>query len=110
MFPSLLASFASACARSHTGANRMETRFTFTSGALPPTTSVLAFKGYEALSVAYSFEVNVHIPHEDTVELEDVVGDRATLTIDRQRDFAINGYIATFELLNETSTHGVFRA
>src|SRR5271154_6563056 len=88
----------------------MRDHFTIRASVLPRTTRVASFRGNEALSSLYSFEVNLLIPSDEELELAEVVGDRVTLTVHPESGFAFHGVIATFELLNEASGYSLFRA
>ncbi len=88
----------------------MSTHFSLTSKALPAETLVLAFKGYEALSTPYSFEVYLLVPTQSEVELEDVIGDQVTFHLNDDVGHVVNGVIAACERLAESSAHDLFRA
>ena len=92
------------------GVTGMKDHFTLQSSALPQGTRVAAFKGIEALSTPYSFEVDLLVPNEQELDLGDVVGDSVTLVLEPEAGHQICGVIATFELFAEAGSYGLFRA
>ena len=93
----------------------MKDVFTIRSSALPSSTRVAGFRGTEGLSKPYLFEIYLVMTNEVGlgVDLADVVGAKATLTLDREDGrppFLFSGILATLELLNEFSGRSVFRA
>ena len=93
----------------------MKDYLTVSSGALPKSARVLGFHGKEALSHLYRFEIYVAIEAEESValDLKAVVGQRATLTIDRDDGtdpYVFHGVFSAVELLREVEdARGVYR-
>jgi len=88
--------------------------FYVSSAALPTNARVMGFKGAEAVSRLYSFDVYVSVDEGagDGVDMADAVGVRATLGF--QTDvlsppFTFHGIISTFEMVNVWDGRTVFR-
>ena len=80
-----------------------EKKFDFRSYALPEDTfGVVHFKGYEALSSPYEFDVML-VSEQDEMDLDTVLQNPARLAIRREEgdDVAFNGVLARFEQLHE---------
>ena len=80
------------------------------SSALPAPARVLGFRGTEALSVPYEFDVALSIPQSDA-DLSPLRGARARLTIARDGtvpDYVVNGVVDAVELFHEYKTHAVY--
>ena len=78
--------------------------FTLTSPAIPPNAAVRGFRGTEALSQLYRFEVALTLPDVVDVELEGAAGTTATLSIDRgltAPPYILSGILASLELAHE---------
>ena len=94
----------------------MSDLITFSSSALPHSVRVLGFRGQEAISRPYQFEIFLAYRdnHADDLDLSDAVGAKAKLTLDRQSDllppFNFCGVIASIELMHELDGHALFRA
>ncbi|MRG90398.1 type VI secretion system Vgr family protein [Polyangium spumosum] len=89
--------------------------FTFSSSVLPDTTRVLGFRGTEALSRPYVFEIYLSIPSEESgdVDLDDAVGAKGTLRAQREDDgeqYVIHGLLSGIELVQQAGSAALFRA
>jgi type VI secretion system secreted protein VgrG len=88
--------------------------YTITCSALPDSTRVTSFRGAEGISRTYEFHVYLLVGADGKdLELDDVVGAKATLSIDRGDDrppFLFNGILCSFELLNELADGSLFHA
>jgi len=93
----------------------MEDLITFSSGMLPSTARVLGFRGVEALSRPYRFEIFLSIPSdgEDDVNFAEVVGAKARLTLDRADDknppFIFAGVLGSVDLIHEFDGRALLR-
>ncbi len=87
----------------------MQDQFTLKSTVLPATTRVASFRGVETLSAPYEIEVNVLVPNEESLELAEVLGDRITLRIRPELGYVLHGVVASFSLLAEGASYGLFR-
>src|SRR5262249_23639727 len=77
--------------------------FSLSSGAVPPGTSVVGFRGSEGLSTLYSFEIHLALPADD-FDPARAVGSRATLSLDRQDGkppFLFHGIFSELSLVHE---------
>jgi len=86
--------------------------FTFLSTAFPPTTQVTAFRGREAISRTYEFDIALKLTGLD-VDVAAAVGARGTLTIDRglgAPPFLFHGVLASVELVNDYGAYGLYVA
>ncbi len=88
--------------------------FVVSSGALPDGARVMGFRGVEALSRPYSFEVYVALDRGrgDMVDLSDAVGARFTFAfrqVDLRPPFNFHGVVSQVELVNEWEGRTVFR-
>ncbi|EYF05505.1 type VI secretion system Vgr family protein [Chondromyces apiculatus] len=94
----------------------MSDLITITSSVLPATTRVVAFRGVEAISRPYQFDISFVLRNDegDAMDLADAMGAKATLTIDRTTDalppFVFSGILASVELLHEAEGQSLFRA
>ncbi len=90
----------------------MTLSFQIVSGALPMTTLVAGFRGSEGLSRPYAFDVYITVPGSEDVEIEDVVGSRATFLISDgllpQATFG--GVFASFELVRAVTGNALYLA
>jgi len=89
--------------------------FTFSSSALPESTRVLGFRGTEAVSRPYVFEIYLSVPSEESadVELDDAVGAKGTLSGQREDDgeaYQIHGIVSGIELVQQAGSAALFRA
>ena len=89
--------------------------FTLHCSALPDGARVVGFRGNEAISRPYVFEVYLSVASEESHELDlgDAVSSRATLTLDRQDGrppFAFHGIFAEVSLLHEMGGRALLRA
>jgi type VI secretion system secreted protein VgrG len=84
--------------------------FALTSDALPPSTRVLAFRGTEALSTLYQFDVFVLVD-DPAFDMAPALGADATLSIRRDGDpHVFHGVLATLESVGELGQGAVYRA
>ncbi|MBK9261689.1 MAG: type VI secretion system tip protein VgrG [Polyangiaceae bacterium] len=94
----------------------MNDLITISSSVLPEGTRVLAFRGVEALSRPYEFEVFLSIEGEAGHELDlaDAIGAKAQLVIDRVDDalpaYVFSGILASIELLHAVEGRTLVRA
>lgn len=83
------------------------------SSVFPDSARVIGFRGTEALSRLYEFEIFVAVNHEE-VDLADAVGAKAKLILDRKGDavppFFVAGVLATVELLHTFQDQLLLRA
>jgi type VI secretion system secreted protein VgrG len=88
--------------------------FSVTSSAFPEGTLVVGFRGSEALSRPYAYEIFLVSSAEgDELDLSDTVGSKATLTIRRGDDappFVFAGVLSSVELLHELGGRSLLRA
>jgi type VI secretion system secreted protein VgrG len=98
----------------------MSDSFVINCGALPEGTRVMGFRGVEAISKPYCFEiyVSVHRGLGDTVDLDDALGSRVALEVVRHVDllemvrstpFRFQGIVSALELVNEMADRTVLR-
>ncbi|WP_232379642.1 type VI secretion system Vgr family protein [Polyangium fumosum] len=89
---------------------------TISSSVLPDTTRVVAFRGVEAISRTYEFEIFLSLEGEegDGLDLGDAIGAKAQLVIDRADDklppFVFAGILASVELLHAVEGRSLVRA
>src|SRR5688500_8294536 len=91
--------------------------FVLSCGGLPDSSTVMGFKGTEAIGKPYRFDVYVEVLRHlaSTVELADVVGSRAKLMVrqpnllDPRGPFLFAGIVSVAELVNEFDQRAVFR-
>jgi len=86
--------------------------FTFLSTAFPPTAQVTAFKGREAISRTYEFDIALKLTGLD-VDVAAAVGARGTLTIDRglgAPPYVFHGVLSSVELVNDYGSYGLYVA
>ncbi|MDI1445067.1 type VI secretion system tip protein TssI/VgrG [Polyangium sp. 6x1] len=89
---------------------------TISSSVLPDTTRVIAFRGVEAISRTYEFEIFLSLEGEegDGLDLGDAIGAKAQLVIDRADDnlppFVFGGILASLELLHAVEGRSLVRA
>src|SRR5262245_11809015 len=92
----------------------MEDIYTIKSSAFPKSTRVMSFRGVEALSRPYRFELFVTVPVDDArdVDLADAVGTKATLAMHSERGNPVvfNGVLTVVQLLHAHTTYALFRA
>ncbi|MEP4600216.1 MAG: type VI secretion system tip protein TssI/VgrG, partial [Saccharospirillum sp.] len=89
-------------------------RFTFTSyasGVTETTFAVLRFKGMEAISTPYEFEIML-VSGDPDVDLSALLQSQAVFTIHRDKgeDIAYNGILAEFDQLHAYNDHYFYRA
>jgi type VI secretion system secreted protein VgrG len=89
--------------------------FTMSSGALPEGTRVVGFRGHEAISRPYVFEVFLTIADEDSqdFDLGDAINAKAKLTLDRQDGrppFVFHGMFSEVSILHEMGGRALLRA
>ena len=83
----------------------MKDIFTISSSALPERSRVVGFRGVEALSRPYEFEIFVVMTSDDGAhfEMADAINAAATLSMHREDDrppFVFHGMIASLELVH----------
>ncbi len=84
--------------------------FRFQSSAFPDSTKLVGFRGREALSELFRFEVFVTVPSEEEINEEESVWLRASLIINRGgEDHNIHGMIESIELLHEALGRALYR-
>jgi type VI secretion system secreted protein VgrG len=84
--------------------------FRFQSSAFPDSTKLVGFRGREALSELFRFEIFVTVPSEEEINEEESVWLRASLIINRGgEDHALHGMIEGIELLHEANGRALFR-
>jgi len=91
----------------------MSDLWTFASSMLPSTTRVVGFRGFEAISRPYRFEVFVVAPSEGIdFELSEAVGTKARLMIGdgKGEPFLFAGILGSIDLLHEFGGHALLRA
>ncbi len=83
----------------------------FANGLNENSFAVVNFKGYEAISTAYDFEILL-LSSERDIDLEDVLKSRAILTIHRAAgdDVYYNGILCEFDQLHEVNDVVFYRA
>ncbi len=87
--------------------------FTLTSDAIPPSAKVLAFRGAEAISTPFRFDVALRTPPGADFDMHAAVGAQASLGIHHDPaapPYVINGVLAAVELVFEYADHAVFLA
>src|SRR4051812_648366 len=91
----------------------MSDLLTFSSSMLPGTTRVVGFRGSEAISRLYRFEVFVHAPSEGIdFDLADAVGTKARLMIGDAKGppFLVAGILGSIDLLHEFGGQALLKA
>jgi hypothetical protein len=84
--------------------------FRFQSSAFPDSTKLVGFRGREALSELFRFEIFVTVPSDEEINEEESVWLRASLIINRGGDdHAIHGMIDGIELLLDSNGRALFR-
>ena len=77
--------------------------FTIKSSALPAGATVAAFRGREAISELFAFEIGILVRGEDYVDLDGSIGQAASLTMDlgdERGSHELNGVFHRMELLH----------
>jgi type VI secretion system secreted protein VgrG len=86
--------------------------YSITGSALPDSARVAGFRGTEAISRPYEMHVFILMGSEgNDLELDDVVGTKAKLVLNRDDDrpaFVFHGLFAAFELLHEFGDRSLF--
>jgi type VI secretion system secreted protein VgrG len=90
----------------------MPTFATLNAPALGDDLRVAAFQGTEALCRPYRFDVHVMVSGGASVDLAEVVGERATLTLQREsgQAFTYHGVLASVRLLVQTGEWALYQA
>jgi len=88
--------------------------FTFESSGLPATVKVASFRGEEAISSLYAFEVHLVVPDDDcaSLDLADAVGSRGTLIIrpaPGDEPHPIHGILADVEMVHAAQGKALLR-
>jgi type VI secretion system secreted protein VgrG len=84
--------------------------FRFQSGAFPNSTKLVGFRGSEALSELFRFEIFLTVPSDEDLTPEDAVWSKASLTIDRGgMEETLCGILEAVELLHEANGRALFR-
>jgi type VI secretion system secreted protein VgrG len=88
--------------------------YTITCSALPDSARVAGFRGVEAISRTYEFHVYILLgPDGNDLDLDDVVGSKAKLALDRndfRTPFLFHGIFCAFELVHEFDGRSLFHA
>ena len=88
----------------------MALSFGIRSSALPDGARVIGFRGTEALSRPYHFDIYVQIPGDEDVELADGIGGRATLRIEGGfSPVEYHGVLASLELLRAIEGNSLYQ-
>lgn len=93
----------------------MSDLITIQCGVLPTSTRVAGFRGTEAISRPYEFEVFLLMQGEESADwdLDSAIGQKASLVIDRKNDglppFIFSGVLASMELLHEFDGRSLLR-
>ncbi|AUX30886.1 MULTISPECIES: type VI secretion system Vgr family protein [Sorangium] len=94
----------------------MSDLITFSSSILQGPTRVVGFRGVEAISRPYRFEIFLSVPSEgeDDTDFAEMVGAKARLSIDRQDDtnppYVFTGVLAGVDLVHEFGGRALLRA
>ncbi|WP_437817710.1 type VI secretion system Vgr family protein [Sorangium sp. So ce1078] len=94
----------------------MSDLITFSSSILQGPARVVGFRGVEAISRPYRFEIFLSIPSEgeDDTDFAEMVGAKARLSIDRQDDknppYVFTGVLAGVDLVHEFGGRALLRA
>ena len=84
--------------------------FRFQSSAFPDTMKLVGFRGREALSELFRFEIFVTVPSDEEINEEESVWLRASLIICRGgEDHAIHGMIDGIELMHDANGRALYR-
>jgi type VI secretion system secreted protein VgrG len=89
----------------------MKDLFLITSPVLPATARVVGFRGKEAISRLYRFDVGFTVPHGQEFDMLATLGKRASLNVDRdpgEPPFLFNGVIASLELVHEFDDRSLY--
>ena len=92
--------------------DRVGDLFRFESKALPESTRVAAFRGREGLSELYRFEIGLLVPEGADIDLDAVIGERATFVVNRGPDQEVlcwHGIIARIELMHAWHDRALYR-
>ncbi len=87
--------------------------FTLTSDVLPPSAKVLGFRGAEAISVPYRFDVAFALMPGVDFDMTAAIGGKATLSVFHAAaapPTIVNGVLSAVELVYEYATRSVFLA
>ena len=99
----------------------MSDSFVIHGSALPESARVMGFRGHEALSRPFSFEIylSLHRGAADALDLEDALGSRATLEVVQRpadllaaalsKPFVFHGVVRSIELVDDAGERSVFR-
>lgn len=93
----------------------MQDLFTISASTLPEDTRVVGFRGSEGISRVYVFEIYLSVSSSESqeIDLADVVGAKATLTVDRQDGrppFVFHGIFSELSLVHEMGDRTLVRA
>jgi len=91
----------------------MRDLITFSSIGLPPRSRVVGFRGIEAMSRPYRFEVYLQFHSDSDIDFAEAVGDAASLVIDRESDdippFVLAGVLGDVDLVHEYGGRALVR-
>lgn len=91
----------------------MPERFTLQCSSLPDDTRLVFFRGVEALSAPYEYEIFFVVPHPADFDMADVIGAKGTLTGDLgdgSPPLVRHGLFSSIKLLEAHTDGAVFRA
>src|SRR5687767_10808215 len=93
----------------------MKEIFTLSSAVLPASSRVVGFRGTEAISRPYSFEIFIVLTSEQAGEFDmaDAINAQTTLTMHRddgRPPFVFHGILASLDLVQEFGGRAFFRA
>ena len=89
----------------------MKELYLISSPVLPATARVVGFRGKEAISRLYRFDIGFTVPHGQEFDMLGTLGKRATLHIDRDPGeplFVFNGVLASLELAHEFDDRSLY--
>ena len=91
----------------------MSDLITMNSSVLPASARVIGFRGDEAISRPYRFEVFISVDDSEELDINDAIGAKAALIIDRADDrlppFSFAGIVASLELMHAHGGRSLFR-
>jgi len=90
----------------------MQDVITVSSAALPDSARVVGFHGDEGISTPYTYLVDLLVAHTTESALDDALGDKISLTIDRgdgRPPLRVHGIIASVRLVHDAGSGGIWR-